>query len=921
MKISAILPKPRLFEDMIREDTTYKAFNRAGRMLVERQMSEKEILDLFANIEKGVTAAGKMPGGASNRTLLGKGKDTATDAASAISKAFSAVDKKIGISSGIESFDASYDILAKKLGDKFGQDGKIMTAIKKYREFATAHPIMQGAIYAGLIALTGLSGAGLGGAAILAGIKLFDKLLLGNKLSSSLWTAFLTGATAYGISQAQQAFSGGSAPAFDPSKMPAYDDAGNLMPGFQINPETGGTYYNPDSTALSGAGPDPLAPGTPVTPQSQMNADDIANGSGVPDAPALDAETMANNAANAKAYGIDGADTTADMNKAIMQTAEPGTTPADYSQIGAAGNGTEYTVVKGDTLSQIAEKNNVSVDDMMKANPDITNPDVLKAGQEIKIPSATSNAVYDQGVGTASDTAAKVASGQYTPNPASAAPAPVPTPTLKAGPGQQVAESRRNMNNMLMEAIVATTNSIKPFKAKTIDLSAMIDRQTTAHVWMLGESLGRNYKHRYHITEAGIDNIFKNVERYQRHIQIVVTESLLNEDAPPKLPGVAAADATKTKPSVGSLLTNPVAPKPEAEVTAPKPEAEVTAPKPEAKVTAPKPEAEVTPAGAPTPKKPGLLSRMWAGAKQLGHQFTTKITAEKLRMNWGKDKPTESDEIATFLQGQGVPAKVISDVFTQSKLPVPQAITDAAAVPAPDAAAGGTATPAGGTATPAGGAAATLAGPGNPDNPAVAKAKAAMGIKPDTPAEAPAGGAAAGGTATSTGAATIPAGEKATTTTQVAEVKREMDQDIDDLVRSLRKLDNLVQPGYVEYIRNRLDQSFGKPKVAPKKRTSVKAKTVTSPPVAESAPIYTAMSKRIPQSESRLTKRAKNALDMFENFVEKTKAETKPLTESNTRPLIKRALTEQKAKQSIKITKKAVVQRNEVIDLWKKMPG
>ena len=70
-----------------------------------------------------------------------------------------------------------------------------------------------------------------------------------------------------------------------------------------------------------------------------------------------------------------------------------------------------------------------------------------------------------------------------------------------------------------------------------------------------------------------------------------------------------------------------------------------------------------------------------------------------------------------------------------------------------------------------------------------------------------------------------------------------------------------------------------------------------------------------------LTSPASKAMRMFENFVEKTKVETKPLTESNTRPLIKRALTEQKAKQSIKITKKAVVQRNEVIDLWKKMPG
>ena len=149
-------------------------------------------------------------------------------------------------------------------------------------------------------------------------------------------------------------------------------------------------------------------------------------------------------------------------------------------------------------------------------------------------------------------------------------------------------------------------------------------------------------------------------------------------------------------------------------------------------------------------------------------------------------------------------------------------------------------------------------------------------------------------------------------------------------MRSLLKLDNRAQPGYVQYIRSRLDQHFGKPKVASKKRRNNNGKTppqVDTPVdtsvkgVTESAPRYAAMAKSIPQAESRLTKRAKNAFNMFENFVEKTKVETKPLTESNTRPLIKRVLTEQKAKQSIKITKKAVVPRNAVIDLWKRMPG
>ena len=865
MKISAITPKPRLFEDMIREDTTYKAFNRAGRMLVELKMSEKEILDLFANIEKGATAGG------GNRTALGKGKDAVTDAATAISNAFSKVSSAISSSGFVSGFDVGVDKLTDRLATGAGgQSGAVMTAIKKYREFAKAHPIMQGAIYAGLVALTGLSGAGLGGAVILGGIKAFDKLLLGNKASSSLWSGFLTGATAYGIGQAQQAFSGGSAP--DPTATTPDPTATTPVP--QGNP-------NANLPAGSDAG---LSDASNTNPSAVTSAN----------APDLDAETMAKNAANAKAYGIDGADSTADMNKAILKTADT-TNVADYGQLGAAGNGTEYTIVKGDTLSDIAKANNVSVKELADANGiDYKDVNAIKAGQQLTIPNATGSNIYDQGVGAGGSGSTAATPGatsapQGNPNanlpagsdaglsdasntnPAAATPAgeikpmgiqvggspvipgrdllPAQIKAVEANPGSfpqwvqdlynqtinkgapipalgnAMAESRRDMNNMLMEAIVATTNSIKPFKAKTINLSAMIDRQATAHVWMLGESLGRNYKHRYHIIEAGIDNIFKNVERYQRHIQIVVAESLLNElDTPPAGVGkssTATADATGPDRSDIPAQLRP----------------------------------DMPDAAAPA-KKPGLLGRMWAGAKNIGHQFTTKTTADKLKMNWHvKGKPTESDEIATFLQGQGVPANVISDVFTQSNLPVPPAITAAAAVPAPSAAE-------------------TPASPGNPDTPAVTKAKAAMGINPDAPTDT-----------TATPTAPKLATRTGPTSAKVAK------QAVDSTVATVSKVRTRDRTGVVNYAKQKID--------------AIPVKAVTAPAA----------------SESRLTARAKNALDMFENFVEKTKVETNPLTESNTRPLIKRALTEQKAKQSIKITKKAVVQRNEVIDLWKKMPG
>lgn len=78
----------------------------------------------------------------------------------------------------------------------------------------------------------------------------------------------------------------------------------------------------------------------------------------------------------------------------------------------------EYTVKSGDTLSNIAQKNGISVQELIAANPDLqgANPNDLAAGAKIDIPEKTGSATYAGGVGTASDTGAKVASGQLPPS-------------------------------------------------------------------------------------------------------------------------------------------------------------------------------------------------------------------------------------------------------------------------------------------------------------------------------------------------------------------------------------------------------------------------------------------------------------------------------------------------------------------------
>lgn len=81
----------------------------------------------------------------------------------------------------------------------------------------------------------------------------------------------------------------------------------------------------------------------------------------------------------------------------------------EYSNIGQNGNVssviTTYSVMQGDSLWSIAEKNNISFDNLLKWNSDITDPNTIKAGQVIRLtPSAepieTNNFGGDQGDGS-----------------------------------------------------------------------------------------------------------------------------------------------------------------------------------------------------------------------------------------------------------------------------------------------------------------------------------------------------------------------------------------------------------------------------------------------------------------------------------------------------------------------------------------
>jgi len=392
----------RLVEQRIMKDPLYENFRRVGRIMVEAELTQQQIQQIFKAVADGAAAGGNVKNAGdepvSNRTLLGKGGDVAQK----VAKAWDDVKTKISQSGPVSGFDQMVDSLqGKLLNAAGGESGAVGQALAKYKEFAHQHPVMQGAIYAGLIALAGISGAGLGGAALLAGIKTFDKLLQGDKASSALWKGFKTGAIAYAAGQIGQAMKPHPTVTHNVSSDEFHGTIGQGDPNLNIPPGGGGTV-------------DGIGPGDEIVPPPQYI--DPTN----PDA------------------WIDGTEA----------------------------NGTDmipYTVQRGETLSQIAKSNGISVKDIMDANPSITNPNNLPTGIELQLPQNVENYnVYDQGVGTAANTAQGVASGKYAPN----------------WPG--IKESR------------------------------YIDATATRHAWMLSESLGRPATS-VQLTEAGVAAVLRAV--------------------------------------------------------------------------------------------------------------------------------------------------------------------------------------------------------------------------------------------------------------------------------------------------------------------------------------------------------------------------------------------------------------------------
>ncbi len=69
-----------------------------------------------------------------------------------------------------------------------------------------------------------------------------------------------------------------------------------------------------------------------------------------------------------------------------VPSAAPLPTPTPVPSVAPATGGTTYTVKKGDTLWAIAQRHKITLKALQDANPQLKDPNVLKIGEKLTIP-------------------------------------------------------------------------------------------------------------------------------------------------------------------------------------------------------------------------------------------------------------------------------------------------------------------------------------------------------------------------------------------------------------------------------------------------------------------------------------------------------------------------------------------------------
>jgi LysM repeat protein len=663
------------------EETTFRNGYAFARLLVEKNLTKDQVLQLFKDVEQGATAAG------GNRTGLGKAKDATTQAIGSVQKMLSGARKWVKERPTYQAVDAEYNRAMTALGKVGGESGEanaVARAIYKYRDAAKKYPRATGLAKWAIISAAGFLTGGLGGVGVAAGLAAIDSALKDKEIVDIAGDAATAALVSGGIQGAGQLASMAS-------------DAYYGMPSASEIAANNAALGDWNDTDLPG-GPANNINGLDLPPDqvSGLTADGDPNIVG-PGVEALSPEEAAKAAAQAKAYGFDGDVTLDQLNQAIMQTAEPGTVPADYSQLaaGADTGGSTYTVTADDVkgLGKIAQDNGLTAKQLWDANPQITDPDKIFVGQEINMPAASGEPVqnvWQDWDGPTKPTAPAVEPGPGDTVPTLSTPdgAPIdysltgpmstdsqgqklefgipvtdtgnfvpPNPNL---PADELAKQtaaynswkadfmKRNPNiyidadgNQIQIMAKPTLPAVKEsIKFKVIPAEQLIDQKLTVLSWALNESVNRKGHQSVHLTTKGVRTVFENIGRCRRAYLKEYIGAPTTDYGHPTAAGVpASATAGQGKPQgwFGKTLDT---------------------------------------IGRGVDKVGSYVSNV-------GHNVITKVTADKLNNMWNRaGEPYDSNRLYQLLTTEwGVPKQVVDSVFSKMGIPYTAPATVPAAQP------------------------------------------------------------------------------------------------------------------------------------------------------------------------------------------------------------------------------------------------
>jgi hypothetical protein len=666
------------------EDPVFRQFRSIGRYITERKMTDSEILQVFADVEAGMTD--KATG--ANRTTLGRTKDTAMDFAGGVKDAYDSIINSIQSNATVAAVDVAYneatDALAKVAG---GQNGAVMNAIKKYRMLVKEYPKTAGFAKAALVAIAGLATGG-AGLPIIAGLTYaLDSAIKGDKLSSvigkGVGAAALSyaGQAAYGA-YGDQAGAGAGAGVGDgtamgdttppdtgvpptdavPSrfdeivsnsvdyKVKPDDTLSDILADRKINPEAfrrlpgNDIFFSPDGN------PNILKAGQTIK---------LPDPSDIPDLNRMSYTTPdpANYARFDKEYDTTGY--TGQYNPNNSPYSLDATTNLKQQGLGRLGpdGGIAADRVAQDAGADVssAGTNNFRADNMNRMVDKFDAEYYRDKPDDFGINPRSNDAVGTGMPGSASSqgfTGTSVAGMPVIPGQ------PL-NPTQMA-----VSDMAIKMGNRLSPVVQAAYDLAKSgavresswskvaesVKFKTLPVNRLIDDRITILSWALNESIGRKSKS-INLTTVGVYTVFENIDRYRK--------AILGE----RLPSTEVGPGREQLPDYG-------------------------------RPDAPGAPAPVTPAAKKSLFGRGLdaigrgVNAVGRYASNIGHQFTTNVTKEKLKMNWQlKGKPSESDQLSAWLVTQGVPQQVITTVYNKMGIPhTAPASTPAATGTAPTAA-------------------------------------------------------------------------------------------------------------------------------------------------------------------------------------------------------------------------------------------